>query len=1217
VPPNDFVSRGQALIASGQFQEAVKVCRLGLLGRPTEVNGRLVLAQALMALRRYDEVLAEMRVTLELESGLAAAHSMRGEALLRKGDPQAARESLLRARSMAPGDPSIAALLAEADVAIASGGARLPSIGDVDPATKHYPSKRDGRREAASPSSSSFTRPSLSSRRPAVAAPLVAAERTGTVEIDPEMSGVEIVDDDDSLDEVIDPPVPDRTGDLAPEDLTEIDEATDARARSLPEFLDSLRDDTVAGRNGRAPQLRTATGGPDLRAMFPDDDSSVESTARRPSGASVGAGGAPMPLRAPAPTHETPLARRAGGAGALRKSGVTPASAPASESDDMRTIRAGLGLDPELRLPSRGPVRDDSTGMLIGDAAPAPRRRDDESSQLDERFRDSAREDHTRKVATDPGGNRVRRLPRGPRLRIALWTALAVIVIGGGVYGGFEIRAMRLDRQVAEARRDAESATRDDTWLGWRAARDVLEGIVRAQDNGSNRAALARARAVLAADYGDDPDGARAEVERLGKASGADAAAARAYLALLDGDVVRADAAVQALTAAGASPEAEYLAGRAALLAERWDDAATAFDRARAGASRPAYLIGLARAHAGRHAWPEARAAIDLARSQHPDHPAVEIERARIVAGARSLPDGDAAIATIEKVLAEGARPAEEQTLGVSPSQAAWAALALAELQVMRGDPAAARRALERARAAAPAEAGFAAGTIDVLLAIGDVAAARQAADAAQSAFASAAAVQIGAAEVALAEGDPARALDALGKAGDLSTRPEALALRGQAHLAAGQADAAMADLDAALAKAPDLERALVARAELDLAAGNPRVAATRLERRFALGGSPELAITYAAALRGVGERDRARAVLAPLLAAPAAGAGDAAPGTAAGRAWLETARLERDSGDARAARAAYTKAIERLPDATGARLESALLLADTGDARGARESLDRLVADLAKRAPGAGVEHGRVLVEAARVHVLTGDLDGARALLDRAETVPSAARWLIARERGRIALRQRTFPVAIEALERAAGLEPGDGDTRLLLIDAHLGADDGASARRVLEDVQKRFYGKPESLLAVGRVRLYFQAFGEARDAFLKAKDQLEQQRGLPRRIADATYWLAATTYFGGDGVKARPLALEALRSDPYLADAYVLLGWIDADRKQWRPAIKWWQKVTALDPENVEAWFNLGEAALNARQPKVARAALQTYLEKAPSGDLAGEARAMLKQL
>ncbi len=87
----DFVSRGQELVTAGQYQEAVKVCRLGLLARPGEVNGRLVLASALLALRRYDEVLAEMRVAIELEPGNAGAHQLRGEAFEVHLDPALGR----------------------------------------------------------------------------------------------------------------------------------------------------------------------------------------------------------------------------------------------------------------------------------------------------------------------------------------------------------------------------------------------------------------------------------------------------------------------------------------------------------------------------------------------------------------------------------------------------------------------------------------------------------------------------------------------------------------------------------------------------------------------------------------------------------------------------------------------------------------------------------------------------------------------------------------------------------------------------------------------------------------------------------------------------------------------------------------------------------------------------------------------------------------------
>ena len=105
---SDFVTRGQTLVNSGQYQEAVKVCRLGLLGRPTTVDGRVVLGQALLALKRYDEVLAEMRVALELDPDSLGSQLLRAEALLQKGDAQGAFDILQRAQLKAPEDAKIA-----------------------------------------------------------------------------------------------------------------------------------------------------------------------------------------------------------------------------------------------------------------------------------------------------------------------------------------------------------------------------------------------------------------------------------------------------------------------------------------------------------------------------------------------------------------------------------------------------------------------------------------------------------------------------------------------------------------------------------------------------------------------------------------------------------------------------------------------------------------------------------------------------------------------------------------------------------------------------------------------------------------------------------------------------------------------------------------------------------------------------------------------------
>jgi tetratricopeptide (TPR) repeat protein len=227
VSQSDFVSRGQALVAAGQFQEAVKVCRLGLLGRPTTVEGRVVLGQALHALKRYDEVLAEMRVALELDHTSVPAHALKAEALLRKGDTQAAIEALHEARKLAPGDPRIMQLLGEAE----HGPGKRPStshpavgfVGGGD--TKHYPNHADGGIHDPD-ASEGFTKPTSistpasikrTSERRAAEVPLhkdptpspamlAVGDKSGTVEVDPEMEGVELEDDLD-FDDLAAPPI--------------------------------------------------------------------------------------------------------------------------------------------------------------------------------------------------------------------------------------------------------------------------------------------------------------------------------------------------------------------------------------------------------------------------------------------------------------------------------------------------------------------------------------------------------------------------------------------------------------------------------------------------------------------------------------------------------------------------------------------------------------------------------------------------------------------------------------------------------------------------------------------------------------------------------------------------------------------------------------------------------------------------------------------------
>jgi len=138
----EFIQRGKVLIVRRQFQEAVRVCRLGLLANPTLVEGRLVLGMALMALGRYDDVLAEMRVALEVDANNVLATLLKGEALFYKGDHEQAREVLERAKKLDPKNDKPEKLLREIRLAREAG--LLPDASREVTDTKVYPAVADG-----------------------------------------------------------------------------------------------------------------------------------------------------------------------------------------------------------------------------------------------------------------------------------------------------------------------------------------------------------------------------------------------------------------------------------------------------------------------------------------------------------------------------------------------------------------------------------------------------------------------------------------------------------------------------------------------------------------------------------------------------------------------------------------------------------------------------------------------------------------------------------------------------------------------------------------------------------------------------------------------------------------------------------------------------------------------------------------------------------------
>src|SRR5439155_9170150 len=174
---------------------------------------------------------------------------------------------------------------------------------------------------------------------------------------------------------------------------------------------------------------------------------------------------------------------------------------------------------------------------------------------------------------------------------------------------------------------------------------------------------------------------------------GLDLELATAYLALARSDAKTArDAAERAVQGAPEDPAALYVSGQAALLSGDGKSAVADLRRAFERGPRPLYAIGLARALASGSTWDDALAALDRAG----DNPTAVIAKAGILAAAGRIAGGPASEvrAQLGKLIADGQKPTGEQGRAVSPLQVALADLALAQVELARGEPGVARATL-------------------------------------------------------------------------------------------------------------------------------------------------------------------------------------------------------------------------------------------------------------------------------------------------------------------------------------------------------------------------------------------------------------------------------------------------------------------------------------------------------------------------------------------
>jgi tetratricopeptide (TPR) repeat protein len=112
----DPASLGFGLLAdlyrkAGRVDDAVAVCRDGLIRHPGYATARLILAKALMARQDFAGALVELEAILRSSPKDVQCHRLAAEAHRRLGRVDAAVTSLERAASLDPGDRESRALL--------------------------------------------------------------------------------------------------------------------------------------------------------------------------------------------------------------------------------------------------------------------------------------------------------------------------------------------------------------------------------------------------------------------------------------------------------------------------------------------------------------------------------------------------------------------------------------------------------------------------------------------------------------------------------------------------------------------------------------------------------------------------------------------------------------------------------------------------------------------------------------------------------------------------------------------------------------------------------------------------------------------------------------------------------------------------------------------------------------------------------------------------
>jgi tetratricopeptide (TPR) repeat protein len=173
--------------------------------------------------------------------------------------------------------------------------------------------------------------------------------------------------------------------------------------------------------------------------------------------------------------------------------------------------------------------------------------------------------------------------------------------------------------------------------------------------------------------------------------------------------------------------------------------------------------------------------------------------------------------------------------------------------------------------------------------------------------------------------------------------------------------------------------------------------------------------------------------------------------------------------------------------------------------------------------------------------------------------------------EFGQVCLERNLLDDAMPALSKAVAMQPDNDLYVYALGSANVGKGDLPSALELFASLLKKHPQDAGLTYAIGAV-YYLQS------KFNDAEASLKQSLALKPDQVPAAYYLALTYDAMGDDDRAIPIFHNLLQGNPQHAPSYVKLGEILVRRHQYDEARHVLEKAISLDPNSVEAHYQLG---------------------------------------